>query len=135
MKTVKLKFKELELIRTDLSNNNIYLAVHYEEDKQLRRIDKIFNIDANIPDFAKSIIKDIKDGCKKNHILESQEDLDFLSGIVNVIIEEHEPGFSEIRLIDAIRRIKDKIYFFKKNKNSDKYMSTYHDLNETRIRL
>ena len=135
MQTVKIKFRELELVKTDFLHNNLHLTVYYEENKQPRTLERVFNIDDNISQFVKNIIRDIKEDSKKRYKSSSQDELEFLSGIVNVIIEEHEDGFMEIRLIDSIRRLKDKIGFFRKVKSANNYMSSYHDLNETRIKL
>ena len=135
MQTVKIKFRELELVKTDFLHDNLYLTVHYEENKQPRTLERVFNIENNISMFAKTIIRDIKEDSKKRYKSSSHDDFEFLSGIVNVLIEEHEDGFMEIRLIDSIRRLKDKIGFFRKLKSSNNYMSSYHDLNETRIKL
>ena len=135
MKVVRLKFKELELVKTDFLHDKLHIAVHYEEDKQARKIEKIFNVNDNIQRFAKDVMTEIKNDCKKRYASQSMEENEFLSGIVNVIIEEHEEGFTEIKLMDGIRRLKDKISFFRKVKSASNYMSNYHDLNETRIRL
>jgi hypothetical protein len=135
MQTVKIKFRELELVKTDFLHDNLHLTVHYEENKQPRTLERVFNIDDNIAMFAKNIIRDIKEDSKKKFRSSSQDELEFLSGIVNVLIEEHEDGFMEIRLIDSVRRLKDKIGFFRKVKSANNYMSNYHDLNETKIKL
>lgn len=135
MQTVKIKFRELELVKTDFLHDSLYLTVHYEENKQPRKLEKVFKIEDNIMQFVKSIIKDIKEDTKKRYKSSSHDELEFLSGIVNVIIEEHEDGFMELRLIDSVRRLKDKIGFFRKVKSASNYMSNYHDLNETKIKL
>ena len=135
MKLVKLKFRELELEKTDFLRNNLHIKVYYEEDKQAKELARVFNIEANVQSFVKNLITDIKNDCKDRNMKDSMDEYEFLSGIVNVVIEEHEDGFTELKMIDAIRRLKDKINFFKKVKSAQNYMSSYHDLNETRIRL
>lgn len=75
MQTVKLKFKELELIKTDFLHNNLHLAVHYEENKEPRSLEKTFNLDANIPGFVKTLINEIKSDCKKKYATSSMDEM------------------------------------------------------------
>ena len=135
MQVVKLKFRELELVKTDFLHDRIWITLHYEENKQERELEKIFDLDENIANFVKNLMNDVKQDAKKRYYAISQDEYEFLSGIVNIVLEEHEPGFTEIRMIDAVRRLKDKIGFFRKVKSASNYMSSYHDLNETRIKL
>lgn len=135
MQIVKVKFRELELVKSDLLHNKLHITLHYDENKQARELEKIFGLDENIANFVKNLMNDVKQDCKKRYAASSQDEYEFLSGIVNVVLEEHEPGFTEIRMIDAVRRLKDKIGFFRKVKSASNYMSSYHDLNETKIKL
>ncbi len=135
MQVVRLKFRELELVKTDFLHDKIWITLHYEENKQAKMLEKVFGINENINNFVKAMINDIKNDCKKKYAAGSLDENEFLSGIVNVLIEEHDEGFTELRMIDGVRRLKDKIGFFRKVKSANNYMSSYHDLNETRIRL
>ena len=67
MQVVKVKFKELELVKSDLLHNNLHIILHYDENKQARELEKIFDLDENIANFVKNLMNEVKQDCKKRY--------------------------------------------------------------------
>lgn len=124
MKTVTLKFTRAIVEKVDLRKNSFNMAFLYEEDSKPMKLQKTYRLDEDVNTFADNVISAAKLKSRETHSVKLEED-DALSYYINIVIEDEN---AREKLVNAMKRFKDKVRDLKSLGRHESYIQRYNSL-------
>ena len=131
MQKILLKFKSIEA-KPEINKSNLRLFIRYEENGILKTSEKVLLADDSIEKFVPNFLRELKSSLKNKYSGNSD---DILEGFVNVVIDESDEGESEEKIVNGLKRLRERLRGFKSIKSADNYMNKFYDMSKLEVKL
>jgi len=125
METVNIRFNSMEVEKADLRRGILDIAFHYDEKGKASVYRKAYSMDNDMEKFIQGSIKEILQKAREKHGIGVDDDDNFLNYYINIIIENESSGE---KMVNAIKRFREKVKSLKSVGRHESYIQRYNSL-------